>query len=256
MSAAAPRRTKRFDPGPLVPIHELPEGILRKGLASRLVRRGESAYDPLWRYLRKVDRLPYLGQGAQIRFGEYDIGMRTPNRIPTRVDFAEELITVGRKVVIPFNSLRGLMVAHGLMPRRTVPVFAVLIKVDGCDSYVPLHRCQPDETTIDLAEFLAKRLRVPLGVASRPLGFLVNPGSARILHARGETPLFELRTVLSTLTPDGRARVRLLAGGEQIPLVEEPDPLGWYERWGIIVGDLLGIVARRAKSKYGRGMED
>jgi hypothetical protein len=256
MSPSEPPEPRRFDPGPLVPIHELPEGILRKGFVSRLVRRGESAYDPLWRYLTKVDRLTYLGQGVQVRFGEYDIGMRSPNRIPTRVDFAEEQISVGRKVVIPFGSLRALMVAHGLMPRRTVPVFAVLIKVDGCDSYIPLHRCQPDETTIDLAEFLFKRLRVPLGIASRPLGFIVEPGSPRIRHARGETPLYELRTVLSTLTPNGRARVRLLAGAEQVELVDEPDPLGWYERWGIIAGDLLGIVARRARSKYGRGMAD
>jgi len=256
MSAPGPPELKRFDPGPLVPIHELPEGILRRGFLARLVRRGESAYDPLWRYLSKVDRLSYLAQGAQVRFGEYDIGMRTPNRIPTRVDFAEELITVGRKLTIPFGSLRALMVAHGLMPRRTVPLFAVLILVDGCPGYLPLHRCQPDETVIDLSEFLAKRLRVPLGVASRPLGFIVEPGAQRILHARGETPLYELRTVLSTLTPGGRARVRLLAAGEQIPLVDEPDPLGWYERWGIIAGDLLGIVARRARPKYGRGMRD
>jgi hypothetical protein len=256
MNGPDPPGVKRFDPGPLVPILELPEGILRKGFMARLIRRGDSAYDPLWRYLSKVDRLTYLGQGAQVRFGEYDIGMRTPNRIPTRVDFAEEMITVGRKLVIPFGSLRALMVAHGLMPRRTVPVFAVLIRVDGCDSYLPVHRCQPDETAIDLAEFLAKRLRVPLGIASRPLGFIVEPGSPRIAHAGGETPLYELRTVLSTLTPDGRARVRLLTGGEQIPLVEQPDPLGWYERWGIIFGDLLSIVARRVKSKYGRGMED
>lgn len=256
MTAAEPDEPRRFDPGPLVPIHELPEGLLRKGFLSRLLRRGESAYDPLWRYLSRIDRLSYLGQGAQVRFGEYDIGMRTPNRIPTRIDFAEEQITVGRKLAIPFGSLRSLMVAHGLMPRRTIPVFAMLIRVDGCDPYLPLHCCQPDETVIDLAEFMSKRLRVPLGVASRPLGFIVEPGSPRIVHARGETPLYELRTVLATLTPGGATRVRLLAGGQQVPLVEEPDPLGWYERWGIIAGDLLGIVARRAKSKYGRGMKD
>jgi hypothetical protein len=256
MSAASRGDRQRFDPGPLVPILELPEGLLRKGLLARLARRGDSAYDPLWRYLKRVDRMLYIGQGAQVRFGEYDIGMRTPNRIPSRIDFADEVLYLGRKLTIPFNSLRAMMVAHGLMPRRTVPVFAMLVKVDGCDQYLPLHRCQPDETVVDLAEFLSKRLRVPLGIASRPMGFIVEPGTARITHARGETPLFELRTVLATHTPGGRAQVRLLVGADQIPLVDEPDPLGWYERWGIIAGELMGIVARRAKSRYGLGMEE
>jgi hypothetical protein len=256
MTAGEPGELPRFDPGPLIPIHELPEGKLRRGFVGRLLRRGESAYDPLWRYLGRVDRLQYVGQGVQVRFGEFDIGMRTLSRIPTRIDFAKELVFVGSKLVVPFVSLRALMVAHGLMPRRTVPVFAILVKVDGCPSYLPLHRCQPDETVVDLAEFLSKRLRVPLGIASRPLQFIVEPGSPRIVHARGETPLYELRTVLATRVPGGLARVGLLAAGEQIPLVEAPDPLGWFERWGIIVGDLLGIVAHRARTRYGRGMRD
>ena len=241
-----------FDPAPRVPILELPEGLLRRSPVARLLGRGERTYDPLWRYVKRVDRLRYLGQGARVRFGEFDIGMRTPNRIPTQIDFAAETVFIGRKLTIPFNSLRGLLAAHGLMPGRKMPVFAVLLRVDGCPHYLPLHRCQIDAAVTDLVEFLSQRLRVPLGVASRPLGFLIDPGSPRIEHAGGETPLYEHRALLSARGPDGRTVVSLLAGGEKIALIDQPDPLGWLAKWGNICDELIGIVARRAKSRYGR----
>ena len=255
MTAAGPAGTIPFDPAPHVPILELPEGLLRQSPIARLFGRGERAYGPVWRYVRRVDRLRYLGQGAKVRFGEFDIGMRTPNRIPTQVDFAAETVFIGRKLTIPVNSLRGLLAAHGLMPGRTMPVFAILLKVDGCDRYLPLHRCVLDQAVTDLAEFLSQRLRIPLGVASRPLGFLIEPGAARIRHSAGETPLYEHRALLSVRDPEGRTAVRLLAGAEKVTLIDQPDPLGWLAGWGNICDELIGIVARRVKSKYGRDQD-
>lgn len=247
-----PDEIRRFDPASEVPVLVLPEGTERRAPLARLLRRGESAYDPLWRYVRRVDLLKYLGQGARVRFGTYNLGLRSPSRVPTRIDFQKELIYHGRKLVIPFASLRALMIAHGLMPSRRIPVFVVMIRVDGCRQYLPIHRCQIDRTVTDLAEFLSGRLRAPLGIASRPLEFLVDPGGAVIRHAAGSTPLYELRTVLSTRDPGGAVRVRLLTSEGSVTLLDEPDPLGWYERWGIIAGELLAIAARRARSRYGR----
>jgi len=241
-----------FDPAPHVPILELPEGLLRRSPVARALGRGERAYDPLWRYVKRVDRMRYLGQGSRVRFGEFEIGMRTPNRIPTLVDFVAETVYVGRKLTIPFNSVRGLLAAHGMMPRRTIPVFAILLKLDGCEQYLPLHRCALDQAVTDLAEFLSQRLRIPLGVASRPLGFLIEPGSPRIRHAEGETPLYEHRALLSVRDPEGNTAVRLLAGTQKVTLIDKPDPLGWLAGWGNICDELIGIVARRVKSKYGR----
>ncbi|HUT76125.1 MAG TPA: hypothetical protein VM285_00470, partial [Polyangia bacterium] len=212
----------------------------------------ERAYDPLWRYVKRVDRLKYLGQGARVRFGEFELGLRSPHRVPSKVDFVEEVIFHGRKLVIPFTSVRGLLVAHGMLPDRRVPVFTVMIRVDGCDSYLPLHRCQLDSAATDLAEFLSSRLRVPLGIASRPLGFFVEPGAAALIHAGGEIPLYQLRTLISARGPDGLVRVSLLATDRRVDLVREPDPLGWYERWGIVAGDIVAILARRARARYGR----
>jgi hypothetical protein len=231
---------------------ELPEGLRRRALVARVLRRGERAYDPLWRYVKRVDRLKYLGQGARVCFGEFDIGLRSPARVPSKVDFREELIFHGRKLQIPFASVRGLLVAHGMMPDRQVPVFTVMIRVDGCEGYLPLHRCQLDSAATDLAEFLSSRLRVPLGLASRPLGILVEPGAAVLRHGGGEVPLYELRTVVAARGPDGLVRVSLLASDRRIDLVREPDPLGWFERWGIIAGEIVAILARRARSRYGR----
>ena len=232
----------------------IPEGTKRRALLPRLFRRGESAYDPLWRYIRRVDLLAYLGQGARVRFGEFDLGLRSPDRVPSKVDFREERIYHGRKIVIPFSAVRAVLVAHGMLPDRRVPVFTVMLRVDGCDGYLPLRRCQLDRAAPDLAEFLSARLRVPFGLASRPLRLLVSPGGAVLRHPGGALPLYELRAVLASRGPDGRTRVRLLTPGGALPLVHEPDPLGWYERWGIIAGELTAILARRARSSYGRDL--
>lgn len=242
----------RFDPRAVIRVLELPEGLRRRAFIPRLLRRGERAYDPLWRYVKRVHRLKYLGQGARVSFGEFDLGLRSPHRVHSRIDFREELIYHGRKLQIPFASVRGLLVGHGMMPERQVPVFVVMIRVDGCDGYLPLHRCQLDSAATDLAEFLSARLRVPLGFASRPLGVLAEPGAAVLRHAGGEIPLYELRTVISARGPDGLVRVSLLAADRRIELAREPDPLGWYERWGIIAGEIVAILARRARSRYGR----
>lgn len=243
---------ERFDPRALIRVLEIPEGLRRRPLLQRLLRRGERSYDPLWRYVKRVDRLKHLAQGAWVRFGEFDLGLRSPHRVPSKVDFREEVIFHGRKLQIPFASVRGLLVAHGILPDRHVPVFTVMIRVDGCDGYLPLHRCQLDSAATDLAEFLSSRLRVPLGIASRPLGLLVEPGAASLIHSGGEIPLYELRTVISARGPDGLVRVSLLAADRRIDLVRESDPLGWYERWGIIAGEIVAILARRARSRYGR----
>jgi len=242
----------RFDPATRIGVLEIPEGLRRRPLLQRLLRRGERAYDPLWRYVKRVDRLKHLGQGARVRFGEFDLGLRSPHRVPSKLDFVEEVIHHGRKLQIPFASVRGLLVAHGMMPDRRVPVFTVMIRVDGCHPYLPLHRCQLDRTATDLAEFLSARLRVPLGIASRPLGFLVEPGAACLLYAGGEIPLYELRSVLAARGPDGLVRISLLTSKRRVELAREPDPLGWYERWGIIAGEIVAVLARRARARYGR----
>ncbi len=243
---------KRFDPSDAVPILELPEGTLTRSLASRILMRDQRAYDPLWRYIRKVDTSLYKGQRGTVRFGEFDMGMRAPNRVPAWIDFRKEMLYLGRTLTVPFNSLRGLMVGHGLMPKRNFPVFVLLLKVDGCESYLPVHQCVVDESVTDLADFLSARLRVPLGISSRPLGFLVRPGSPRINHVGGDTPLFEIRSLLTIRGPDGNTRITILGGTDRTVILDVPDPLGWYEGWGIVAGELVSIVARRVRSRYGR----
>jgi hypothetical protein len=244
-----------FDPRSQMPVLELPEGLFSRTPVGRLLRRGESTYDALWRYVRKVPRSLYRGQGARVRFGEFDLGLRAPNRVPVWISFKDEVVYVGRKLTIPFPSLRGVVAAHGLLPWRRMPIFAILLLVDGCPRYLPLHQCVIDEAIVDLADFLSTRLRVPLGVASRPLGFLVHPGSPRLVHGGGETPLYEMRPLLVTRSPDGRTRIDVRAGGERITLVDRTDTFGWLERWGLIAADLLGIVAKRVRSQYGRDLD-
>jgi hypothetical protein len=244
-----------FDPRSLVPILELPEGLLARTPIGRLLGRGEAAYDTLWRYVRRVPRAMHRGQGARVRFGEYDIGLRAPNRVPVWITFRDEVVYIGRKLTIPFSSLRGLLVGHGIMPERKVPSFVILLRADGCPSYLPLHQCITDEAAVDLADFLSSRLRVPLGIASRPLGFLVAPGGARLCHAGGEIPLYELRALLTARGPDGRTRISILSRGAKTILLDQPDPLGWIERWGIVASDLLNIIAKRARSQYGRDLD-
>jgi len=112
-----------------------------------------------------------------------------------------------------------------------------------------------DESITDLADFLSTQLRVPLGVASRPLGFFVLPGSPRLVYANGETPLYEMRSLLVSRAPDGRTRISIRAGGKKIALLEQEDPLGWIEKWGLVASDLISIVARRVRSQYGRDLD-
>ena len=244
-----------FDPRSQVPILELPEGLLARTPIGRLLGRGEAAYDTLWRYVRKVPRSLHRGQGAMVRFGEFDIGLRAPNRVPVWISFRDEIVYIGRKLTIPFPSLRGLMVGHGVMPDRKVPSFVMLLRADGCPRYLPLHQCMTDEAATDLSDFLSSRLRVPLGVASRPLGFIVPPGGARLCYAAGETPLYEMRAMLTARSPDGRTRISILAGGKRTVLLDQADPLGWIERWGIVSSDLLNIIAKRVRSQYGRDLD-
>jgi hypothetical protein len=244
-----------FDPRSQVPILELPEGLLSRTPMGRLLGRGEAAYDALWRYVRRVPRKLHRGQGAQVRFGEFDIGLRAPNRVPVWITFRDEVVYIGRKLTIPFLSLRGLMVGHGVMPDRKVPTFVMLLRVDGCPRYLPVHQCITDESATDLADFLSSRLRVPLGIASRPLGFVVPAGGSRLVHAAGETPLYEMRAMLAARSPAGRTRISILAGGKRTVLLEQPDPLGWLERWGIVAADLLNIIAKRVRSQYGRDLD-
>ena len=243
-----------FDPARMVPIRQLPEGSLTRAMPSRILMRGERIYDPLWRYVKKVDGTLYRGQKAAVRFGEFHMGLRAPGRIPAWVDFKTETLFLGRKLTIPFNALRGLMVAHGLMPTRVFPIFALLIRVDGCDDYIPLHQIVLDDTVTDLADFLSSRMRVPLGVASRPLRLLVRPGSSKIAHGEGETPLYEIRSLLTIRGPSGNTKVSIMKPGGNITLVDTPDPLGWMEKWGIILSELVSIVTKRVKSKYGRDL--
>jgi len=241
-----------FDPRSIIEVLILPEGTRALNPVERLVfLKGEGAYDPLWPYVKATDTSLYKGQGAAVRVGEYFLGLRGPNRIPSFVDFKKEVIFVGRKLTIPFNSLRGIMIGHGLLPWRKVPVFVVFLKVDGCDKYLPIHQCHMDMTIIDLADFLSSHLRVPLGLASTPLHFLIHPGASRMIHSKGETPIYEIRGLLTARHPDGNTRISLMAGPRRISIVDEPDPLGWKEKWGIIADDLLSIVARRTRPRYG-----
>jgi len=244
-----------LDPRGQVPILELPEGLLSRSPIGRLLGRGEAAYDLLWRYVRKVPRALHRGQGAVVRFGEFDIGLRAPNRVPVRISFRDEIVYIGRKLTIPFPSLRGLLVGHGVMPDRKVPSFVMLLRADGCPSYLPLHQSITDEAATDLADFLSSRMRIPLGLASRPLGLIVLPGGAKLSHSAGVTPLYEMRAMLTARGPDGRTRISILSGRERTVLLEKADPLGWIERWGIIASDLLNIIAKRVKSQFGRDLD-
>lgn len=253
MSEPVQQPPRRYDPSSEVPILELPEGTLTRSLFSRILMRDQRSYDPLWRYVKKVERSLYRGQRGNVRFGEYDMGLRAPNRVPAWIDFRSDTLYLGRRLTIPFNSVRGVMVGHGLMPGRKVPVFAILVKVDGCEKYLPLHQCVVNESVTDLADFLSARLRVPLGIASRPLGFLVRPGSPRIHHSDGVTPLYEVRSLLTIRGPDEKTKISILGGADRRVILHEPDPLRWYEAWGIVAGELVSIVAKRVRSRYGRG---
>lgn len=165
-----------YDPSPRVPLRLIPEGLRRPAALSRLFRKGEHSYDDLWRYVRKVDRSVYVGQGSEVRVGEYEIGLRGPARIPCWIDLRRQLLFLGRKLTVPFGSLRALLAAHGMIPSLVGPRFDLLLRVDGCAEYLPIHRFGEAEEIVELAEFLSKRLHIPLGIASRPLGFLLEPG--------------------------------------------------------------------------------
>lgn len=241
-----------FDPRAIIEVLDLPEGTRQLNPVGRfLFLRGESAYDPLYPFIKRVNRSVYAGQGAAVRIGEYFLGLRGPHRIPAFIDFQKEYAYVGRKLTIPFSSLRGVMIGHGLLPWRKVPVFVVFLKVDGCDKYLPIHQCHMDMTIIDLADFLSSHLRVPLGLASTPLQFLIHPGASRMIHAKGETPLYEIRGLLTVKQPNGHIHISLMVGRTKVTIVDEPDPLGWIENWGIIADELFAIVAHRARPKYG-----
>lgn len=243
---------QRFDPAEKISILQLPEGNLARGVISKMILRGEQVYDPLWRYVRKVNKKLYRGQKSTVRFGEFTLGLRSHNRIPAWIDFKKERLYLGRKLTIPFPSIRGLMVAHGLLPNRKFPVFAVLIKVDGCEQYLPIHTCVVDSTVIDLADFLSVRLHAPFGFASRPLSFFIGPGGRTIIHSSGQTPLYEVSSVLTIRDPSGNTKISLMTGTKRITLVNQADPLGWIESWGIIADDLISIISRRTRPKYGR----
>ncbi|MBN2529389.1 MAG: hypothetical protein JXR76_23580 [Deltaproteobacteria bacterium] len=242
-----------FDPRSLIRVVELPEGTRSLNVVTRvLFSRGEWAYDPLWRYVRAVDSSVHKGQGAAVRIGDYYMGLRGPNRIPAFADFKKETLFIGRKLVIPFNSIRGIMAGHGMLPWRRIPVFVLMVRVDGFDSYLPIHQCLVDPSVVDLADFLSSHMHVPLGIASNPLQFLIHPGSAVMMHSQGETPLYEIRGLLTTRGPNGRTRIKIMCGSGAKTIIDKEDPNGWVENWGIVADDLVSIVARRTKSRYGQ----
>ncbi|MBN2718569.1 MAG: hypothetical protein JXX14_22180 [Deltaproteobacteria bacterium] len=242
-----------FDPRSLIKVVELPEGTRSLNILSRtLWLKGERAYDPLWRYVRSVNPSRHRGQGAAVRFGEYYMGLRGPNRIPAFADFRAETLYIGRKLEIPFNSIRGVMAGHGMLPWRKMPVFVLMVRVDGNDAYIPIHQCLVDPSVVDLADFLSSHMHVPLGIASNPLHFLIHPGSAVMIHSKGETPLYELRGMITSRGPDGRTRIKVMGAGGSTTIVDKPDPNGWVEKWGIVADDLISIVSRRTRSRYGR----
>lgn len=244
---------KLFYPGSLINVVELPEGTRSLNVVARILfSRGERAYDPLWRYVHNVDKSIYKGQSAGVRIGDYFMGMRAPNRIPTFVDFRQEILFVGRKLRIPFNSIRGVMAGHGMLPWRKVPVFVLMVKVDGFDAYIPIHQCLVDLTVVELADFLSSHMHVALGIASNPLQFLVHPGSAIMLHSKGQTPLYEMRGLITSRGPEGNTQIKVMCADGAKTIIDESDPMGWIENWGIVADDLISIVARRTKSRYGR----
>jgi hypothetical protein len=83
----------------------------------------------------------------------------------------------------------------------------------------------------------------------------VTPGGAKLSHAAGETPLYEMRALLTARGPDGRTRISILSGRDRTMLLDKADPLGWIERWGIIAADLLNIIAKRVRSQFGRDLD-
>jgi hypothetical protein len=243
--------TRGGDPLGKLIVLQLPEGARRRNLFSRLLYGGEAAYDPLWRYVRKVAGSVHRGQGPEVRVEEYAIGLRSKGGVPARVDFARDIVYLGRKLTIPFSSLRGILIAQGLIAPGEPASYDLLLRVDGSETYLPFHRFLRAGEVTDLCEFLSKRMRVPLGVASRPLGFLIEPGSPKITHGQGMTLLHQLRAVVSIRRPDSVATVELLVGESRITLVSGPDPQGQIENWGILADELISIAARRFRPVFG-----
>ena len=75
------------------------------------------------------------------------------------------------------------------------------------------------------------------------------------MHARGETPLYEMRSLLVSRSPQGRTRIAIRAGGERVVLLDQSDPLGWIEKWGLVASDLVSVVAKRVRSQFGRDLD-
>lgn len=243
MSDLAPH----FDAASAFPVLELPEGQLGLSFFSTLIRRGERAYDPLWRYIARVDRARYSGQGNEARVGEYEIGLLNATRVPALIDFDKEVVFLGRKLAIPFPSLEGLVAAHGILPGESGHAFDLLVRAAGCHLYLPLHRFDVPGQVTDLCGFLAKRMRVPLGVASRPLCLAVAPGRTALTHRNGDAPLGEIKALLTARDPGGRVIVRLAMETGKIPLFDGRDPDERIERAGVLLDGLLGIVRGRLR---------
>jgi hypothetical protein len=72
-----------------------------------------------------------------------------------------------------------------------------------------------------------------------------------MIHSKGETPLYEMRAMITARGPSGVTKITLLAGTKRVIIAEQPDPMGWIENWGIIADDLVSIVSRRTAHRYG-----
>jgi hypothetical protein len=221
-----------------IDVLELPEGMSRPGFWRRLAGRGRRLYDPLWRYLAVAPERRGGSRAARI-------DLRSHANVPSRVDPGDEILSIGRRVRVPFASIRGFLVAHGLLPAAGPHAFDLLALVEGCDSYLPIHRFAEEREVLPLARALLASVRAPLGLASGPLDLVLEPGKPEVEHALGRTPMEEVHGVVAARSPDGRARVRLLAGKETPTLANVPDPDGALERAALVVGEVLSLAGRR-----------
>jgi hypothetical protein len=228
-----------------LPLIDIPEGSLDKGLLARFFLKGERIYDPLWPYISRNPSSLYRSQESVVRIEEYGIGLRTAKAVPVWIDFKSEVLHIGRKLQIPFPSFRSLMIAHRGDSTEAGYPFEILIRVDGCDKYLRLHWFGDEEQVPGLAEFLSKRMRVPLGIASDPFDVFLKPGRSSLLYGSKKLMLHDLRAVLASRDPNGVTNIAFLTESGKIPFFSQKDPDSLFERWGTILDSLIGVAGRR-----------
>ncbi|MDD5305710.1 MAG: hypothetical protein PHU25_00175 [Deltaproteobacteria bacterium] len=230
----------------MVDVLVLPEGLARPGFLSRLFGHGRRRYDALWRYLS-----PAHPDAASEREGDA-IDFVSADQVPSRAHLAQETLKIGRRLHVPFSSVRGLLVGHGLVGSDPEAALDLLVLVEGCDRYLSVHRFEGSDEVEPLVRALAARMHVPLGFASQPFTLLLAPGASDVEHPFGRTPLVEVRGVVAARAPDGQARVRLLTDEAGVMLFSGSDPDGRIERAALVASDVFELAGRRFREELAR----